>query len=271
VTLIRRLAFSALFVIASATPLAAQYWAKPAKTPNTDVTCTNCSGKAKGQLTPGYPSTLGTYVGRYLDSDFSNDCQQPVRTMRAVDVIPKPSLNAPHGRIYMQVGSSVMAWDMDHFFQRVNAGEALGANVPCGISQPVIDTYLGYDEWYYAEKPDSGWDYSNGGDGHFSGGPAVNILSNPAWARTASSSSRQPRASSIRRAWRRHAPMAASASASAPPSRTSRRTSITAPGRYDSRLGPVRRRASGGGIRFSCSGSSISQDRSASRVHQTAG
>src|SRR5689334_19696730 len=105
VTLIRRLAFSALFVIASATPLAAQYWAKPAKTPNTDVTCTNCSGKAKGLLTPGYPSTLGTYVGRYLDSDASNDCQQPVRTMRAVDVIPKPSLNAPHGRIYMQVGS----------------------------------------------------------------------------------------------------------------------------------------------------------------------
>src|SRR4051812_24866748 len=75
VILIRRLALSALFVIASATPLAAQYWVKPAKTPNTDVTCTNCSGRSKGLLTPGYPATLGTYVGRYLDSDATNDCQ----------------------------------------------------------------------------------------------------------------------------------------------------------------------------------------------------
>ena len=82
-TLIRRLALSTLFVVASAMPLAAQDWAIPANTPNTDVKCTTCADKTKNQLTPGYPATLGTFVGRYLDSNASNDCQQPIRTYRA--------------------------------------------------------------------------------------------------------------------------------------------------------------------------------------------
>jgi PKD repeat protein len=145
--------------------LSAQYWARPASAPNTDVKCSGCSGKSQGQWTPGYPASLLTFTGRYLDSDATNDCQAPVRTFRAVSVLPMPALNAPHGRLYFQIGSSVMAWDMDRFFQRVAAGEPLINNVPSICQQPVVDTVLNWDSWYYAEDTDSGWDHSSNGDG----------------------------------------------------------------------------------------------------------
>ena len=77
----RRIVLLALGLFA-ATPLAAQDWAFPAKSPNTDVPCTTCADKSKNQLTPGSPAAIGTYVGRYLDSNATNDCQQPVRTWR---------------------------------------------------------------------------------------------------------------------------------------------------------------------------------------------
>ena len=160
----RRIALLALGLFA--TPLFAQYWVHPAKTPNTDVKCTGCLGKADGQMTPGYPASLGTYVGRYLDSSPSNDCQQPIRTFRAVNVLPT-ALNPPHGRLYFQIGSSVQAFDADNFFQRVARGEALANNTGSGQCNPriFIDMALGYDSWFYAEQPGSGWDVSSGGDG----------------------------------------------------------------------------------------------------------
>ena len=148
-----------------ATPLFAQYWVRPAPAPNVDVKCTGCAGKSNDQWTPGYPATLMAFTGRYLDSDTTNDCQQPVRTFRAVSVLPMPALNAPHGRLYFQIGSSVMAWDMDRFFERIAAGESLINNVPSICEQPVVDTVLNWDSWYYAENTDSGWDHSNNGDG----------------------------------------------------------------------------------------------------------
>src|ERR1051326_3416224 len=157
---------AALLALALFAPtLSAQYWARPAAVPNTDVKCSGCSGKADGQWTPGYPATILAFTGRYLDSDATNDCQQPVRTFRAVSVLPMPALNAPHGRLYFQIGSSVMAWDMDRFFQRVAAGETLINNVPSICEQPVMDTVLNWDSWYYAEDTDSGWDHSSNGDG----------------------------------------------------------------------------------------------------------
>src|ERR1051326_345404 len=165
----RRLVLSIL-LLTFTTSLSAQHYARPAKTPNTDVKCTGCSDRAKDQLTPGYPAALGTYVGRYLDSQTTNDCQQPVRTFRAVNVVPMPSLN----RLYFIIGSSVTAYDMDRFFQRVAAGESLTPNAPCGVPQPVTDAALQFDEWFYAElQPvdsetkvsSSGWDVGDGGDG----------------------------------------------------------------------------------------------------------
>ena len=161
----RRIALLALGLFA--TPLFAQYWVHPARTPNTDVKCTGCAGRADGQMTPGYPASLGTYVGRYLDSSPSNDCQQPIRTYRAMSVLPKPALNAPHGRLYFQIGSSVQAFDIDNFFQRVARGEAL-ANNPGSVQcrpQIINDMALSYDSWFYAESQGSGWDVSSGGDG----------------------------------------------------------------------------------------------------------
>src|ERR1051326_3934527 len=146
-----------------ATPLFAQYWAFPAKTPNTDVTCTTCADKAKGQLTPGYPAALGTYVGRYLDSSASSDCQQLVRTFRAATVLPMPALNPPHGRMYFQIGSAVMAWSIDHFFQEVAAGNGFQYNSRAKCNTQIADEVLPYDAWFYAEDPGSGWDVSSGG------------------------------------------------------------------------------------------------------------
>jgi PKD repeat protein len=161
----RRIALFAVGLFA--TPLFAQYWTHPAKTPNTDVKCTGCAGKADGQMTPGYPASVGTYVGRYLDSSPSNDCQQPIRTFRAVSVLPMPALNAPHGRLYFQIGSSVQAFDIDNFFQRVAKGEALANNTGSVQCRPQIvnDMALSYDSWFYAESQGSGWDVSSGGDG----------------------------------------------------------------------------------------------------------
>jgi len=148
-----------------ATPLFAQYWALPAKTPNTDVTCTTCPDKAKGQLTPGYPAALGTFVGRFLDSSASSDCQQDVRTYRAAAVLPMPALNPPHGRIYFQIGSAVMAWSMDGFFQKVAKGDGYQYNSRAKCFTQIADEVLPYDAWFYAESPGSGWDVSNFGDG----------------------------------------------------------------------------------------------------------
>jgi PKD repeat protein len=161
----RRITLLALGLFA--TPLFAQYWAHPAKTPNTDVKCTGCFEKANGQMTPGYPASIGTYVGRYLDSSPSNDCQQPIRTFRAVNVLPMPALNAPHGRLYFQIGSSLQAFDIDNFFQRVGRGESLANNTGSVQCRPQIvnDTALSYDSWFYAESQGSGWDVSSGGDG----------------------------------------------------------------------------------------------------------
>jgi len=155
--LVKRIVLACLLVTAT---VEAQYWAQPAKTANIDVKCAGCAGRANGQMTPGFPPALGTYLGRFLDSSATNDFQQPVRSMRAVSVIPRPDLN----RIYMQIGSSVMAWNLDSFFARVAAGERLQPGQGSG-GRPVPDVALPFDSWYYAELQGSGWDVSSGGDG----------------------------------------------------------------------------------------------------------
>lgn len=156
-----RLSVSAAFIFLLAATANAQ-WARPAKSPDTDVRCTGCPDKAANQLTPGYPSALGVYLGRYLDSSGSSDCQQDFRTYRATSVIPRPDL----GRIYFQIGSAVFAYDLTKFFERVGAGESLSlVNNRAKCSTQIADRALFYDSFYYAEMPGSGWDFSSGGDG----------------------------------------------------------------------------------------------------------
>ena len=66
---------------------AAQYWPKPAATPGVDVTCTGCLEFRNGKLTPGYPATIQTFTGRFLDSQATQDYQQPFKTARAESVV----------------------------------------------------------------------------------------------------------------------------------------------------------------------------------------
>ena len=69
----------------------------------------------------GYPATLGRYVGRFLDSQNTEDYQQTFRTLRAKYVYPSPSNN----RLYFIIGSAAFAYDMDGFFSRVSNHETL--------------------------------------------------------------------------------------------------------------------------------------------------
>src|SRR6185436_6697124 len=158
VSTMRRVALLALGLFAA--PLFAQNWVKPAKTPNTEVKCTTCPDKAKNKMTVGYPDALGTFVGRYLDSDGVQDFQQNFRTARARNVFPAPS----RGRIYFILGSGIFAYDIDRFFQRLAANEQLQdvAQVPVtwnwGSDRGLLhEVFLSYDEFFYSENSGSGW------------------------------------------------------------------------------------------------------------------
>src|SRR6476660_9017555 len=119
VTRLQKFALGALLAVALAVPLAGAtappsgYWVEPAQTPNTDVVCSTCpcngpGNCSNGMNTIGYPATLGRYVGRFLDSQHTNDYQGVFRTARAKYVYPNGN-----GRIYMVIGSAAFAYDAD--------------------------------------------------------------------------------------------------------------------------------------------------------------
>src|SRR5438132_918818 len=142
---------------ALALPGVAQYWPKPAA--GADSTCTGCLAPRTNKLTPGYPSTVGSFVGRFLDSQATQDYQQPFRTARAFHIAVAPSKN----RIYMIVGSAVFAYDLSTFFTRLQGGEQLAAanTVPIGGSYPWTrqywDVLLKPDSFFYSENEPNGW------------------------------------------------------------------------------------------------------------------
>ena len=143
----------------------AQYWPKPATTPGVDVTCTGCLNLAAGKLTPGYPTTITRFTGRFLDSQATQDYQQSFRTARAFQIVPAPS----RGRIYMIIGSAVFAYDMNTFFTRLGANETWddGNSVPvsgvyASVKHPFpVDVFLRYDAFFYAENEPNGWIINN--------------------------------------------------------------------------------------------------------------
>src|SRR5713226_3034386 len=109
------------FVLLLAPPvLFGQCWPLPAKTPNTEVACTPCPDGRNG-VTVGYSSPISIFTGRFLDSQITQDLQQPFRTARAKQVILAPERN----RIYLMIGSAVAAYDINTFFTRLEAGEAM--------------------------------------------------------------------------------------------------------------------------------------------------
>ncbi len=154
---------SALFVsvfLLTTVSAVAQYWPKPAATPGVDVVCTGCLELHNGKLTPGYPSTIQTFTGRFLDSQATQDYQQPFKTARAESVVVVPSLH----RIYMQIGSALFAYNLDTFFTRLANEELMSVNsIPTtsryGPHPAPVDRVLSYDEFFYAEnEPENGWD-----------------------------------------------------------------------------------------------------------------
>ena len=160
VRVIRKSASFLAIAILVAGTAAAQYWPKPAATPGVDVTCTGCIELHNGKLTPGYPATITTFTGRFLDSQATQDYQQPFKTARAESVTVVPSLH----RIYMQIGSAVFAYNLDTFFTRLASGEALTPVTAIPTTSgyyprtPPAETFLNYDSFFYAEnEPANGW------------------------------------------------------------------------------------------------------------------
>ena len=84
---IRKIGLLFTIGILIAVSAAAQYWPKPATTPGVDVVCAGCLEQRSGKLTPGYPATIQTFTGRFLDSQATQDYQQPFKTARAESVM----------------------------------------------------------------------------------------------------------------------------------------------------------------------------------------
>ena len=71
--------------------------------------------------TPQFSTPFAAFTGRYLDSVFANDYQACFRTGRAWDSIYVPERN----RIYMMIGSAVVAYNADTFFQHLESRQTL--------------------------------------------------------------------------------------------------------------------------------------------------
>jgi PKD repeat protein len=150
------------WIVILAVPVAyAQRWPLPAATPNTDVTYTGgvSTDPRLGLKTIGYPAQLG-YVGRFADAESYKDIQFPLRTLR-----PRMARIAPERhRIYMILGSTVAAYNLESFFSRVTAQEQLTSPGGREAQYGPPEVYLPWDRSFYAES--SGWkaDFQDGQD-----------------------------------------------------------------------------------------------------------
>jgi PKD repeat protein len=149
-----RLFLLCLISIAVASAALAQDWPLPAATPNTPVPCTSCAGKGS-LLTAGYPPVL-SYVGRFADAEAVTDKQAYWRTGRPRGIFVAPD----RSRVYLLLGSSPAAYNIDSFFSRVAAHDHLqGAQgVPTNPSNGNAsgEIFLWWDKFFYAEHG-GGW------------------------------------------------------------------------------------------------------------------
>ncbi|MFZ2493045.1 MAG: fibronectin type III domain-containing protein, partial [Thermoanaerobaculia bacterium] len=145
----------------------AQGWPLPAKTPATAVTI-NCMSAAclgkEGKKLVGYPRSMKTFTGRFLDSVSSRDYQFPFRTARARMLRIAPDRN----RVYMINGSALAAYDLRTFFTRLESGETLWPSTsvpvtPLNIRYSEAEVFLKWDAFFYAESG-GGW-LTQAGDG----------------------------------------------------------------------------------------------------------
>lgn len=137
-----------------------QNWSIPSKSPNTESPCTLCVGPNNNLTngkTVGYMLPLSTHVGRFLDSQATNDIQQTFRTARAGKLVISPDGN----RLYMIYGGMIAAYDTAKFFTRLSSGEPLwpSTGIPLSVlnSRPgAPEVFLRPDRYFYAEYG-GGW------------------------------------------------------------------------------------------------------------------
>jgi PKD repeat protein len=180
---IRSLARSVLILLAvlgAATAVRAQSYPLPATTPGTSVSCDPALPAAAvaacpfaaSPSTPGYQLPIKTFTGRFLDATWTPDYQCNFRTSRAGAITL-----APDGkRLYVQMGSGVVAYDTSTFFTQKlgqpltsinNLGSALGLFSGHTVREcgRFAENYLPWDRFSYFESRLSGFDVSNAMDG----------------------------------------------------------------------------------------------------------
>lgn len=149
----------ACLVLFASASLHAQGWPRPAKTPQTDVICAGCEGASAGQKTIGWGPPVTGYVGRFLDSYRTGDCQQPFRTARANHVKVTAS------RVYMIVGSALVAYDRATFVQQLSQPMQPISNMVGSVANPTCparplnpEQVLPWASMFYAEFGAAGWE-----------------------------------------------------------------------------------------------------------------
>ena len=131
----------------------------PAKTPKTEVACTTCVPTSlMDKKSVGYQNAISSFVGRYNDSALDSEGFSLPRPLRAWQM----KYNAAHDRLYMRVGSFLVAYDVATLISRLNSNEALTTIYRPGDVGPA-GSYLSWDKYFNIEEnwPQSGLD---GGD-----------------------------------------------------------------------------------------------------------
>lgn len=130
----------------------------PSKTPKTEVACNTCSPGDMGKKSVGYQGAISTFVGRYNDSALDSEGFSLPRPLRAWQM----KYDSAHDRLYMRVGSYIVAYDVPTLISRLQAGEALITIERPGDVGPA-GSYLSWDKFFNIENswPQAGMD---GGD-----------------------------------------------------------------------------------------------------------
>jgi PKD repeat protein len=158
-------------LVAGGSAYAQPVFVKPASTPRTPVVCSTCPYPATNAPAVGYDFPIKTFVGRYVDSSFNSDWQQPFRTARAGVFKIAPNADPNKSRIYTRIGNAVGAYSLERFFsqtlQRPMMTAAKVPNLRFGLQRAgePIDSFSPWDKFIYPETINSGWTISDNPDG----------------------------------------------------------------------------------------------------------
>jgi len=148
----------------------------PSKTVKTEVACSTCLPADQGKKSVGYQGLVSTFAGRYNDSALDGEGYSFPRPLRAWQM----KYNTAHDRLYMRVGSYLVAYTMSSLLTRVQAGEPLqladrpGDVSPAG-SYLLWDKYVNVEETWPGGRSDGGdmlpdFDFDDRGNVYLTGG-----------------------------------------------------------------------------------------------------